>query len=82
MDIDATTGAGLTRELARRALARGHADLPGEVRMLARQCLLDTLGVTIAGADDELVRMLADELAEQGGAPAAGIIGRALRLPA
>ena len=72
----------LTRELARRALAVRHADLPMEIRALARQCILDTIGVAIAGADDPLCRILTDELVEQGGSPAAGIMGRALRLPA
>ncbi|MCW3474040.1 MmgE/PrpD family protein [Limobrevibacterium gyesilva] len=76
-----STTDGLTREIARRALAVRHADLPDDIRMLARQCVLDTLGAAIAGRDDSLTRILAEELAEQGGAPAAGIIGSALRLP-
>lgn len=73
---------GLTVEIARRALALRYADLPGEIRALGRQCILDTLGVALAGADDALVRILAAELEEQGGKPAAGVIGGALRLPA
>jgi 2-methylcitrate dehydratase PrpD len=73
---------GLTVELARRALALRFTDLPGEVRALARQCILDTLGVALAGAHDDLVRILAAELEDQGGKPAAGVIGSKLRLPA
>jgi 2-methylcitrate dehydratase PrpD len=76
------SGDGLTRKIARRALAIRHADLPDDIRMLARQCVLDTLGVTLAGAGDPLSRMLTEELADQGGAPVAGIIGSTLRLPA
>jgi 2-methylcitrate dehydratase PrpD len=75
-------GEGLTREIARRALAVRFADLPDEVRALARHCMLDMLGTALAGADDELVRILAAELAEQGGAPVCGVIGSELRLPA
>ena len=67
---------GVTRALARRALAIRFSDLPGEVRALARQCILDSLGTALAGADDELVRILTAELAEQGGNPVCGVIGR------
>lgn len=72
---------GLTVEIARRARALTYAGLPDEIRALARQCVLDTLGVALAGADDELVRILAAELEEQGGAPSASVIGADLRLP-
>ncbi len=76
------TAPGITRALARRALAIRFSELPGEVRALARQCILDTLGTALAGADDELVRILTAELAEQGGNPVCGVIGSTLRLPA
>lgn len=74
-------GEGLTRQIARRALGIRFADLPDEVRALARQCVLDTLGTALAGADDPLVRILAAELEEQGGRAEAGVIGSRLRLP-
>ncbi|HEY3908273.1 MAG TPA: hypothetical protein VGM07_00105 [Stellaceae bacterium] len=35
---------------------------------MARQCVLDTLACTVAGAGDPLVGMLLDEWAEAGGA--------------
>lgn len=73
---------GITRAIARRALAIRFADLPDEIRAVARQCILDTLGTTLAGADDALVRILTAELAEQGGTPVCGVIGSTLRLPA
>ena len=56
--------------------------LPGEIRALAGQCMQDTVGVALAGADDALVGMLRAELEEAGGAPQAGVWGSALRLPA
>jgi hypothetical protein len=85
MDGDVKTGtqtAGLTRELAARAAALGYADLPENVREVARQCVLDCLGVAIAGAGDPLVGMLLDEMAEAGGAAQASIVGHDRRLPA
>lgn len=73
---------GLTRELARRASELRYDDLPDPVRAVARQCVLDTIGVTLAGADDPLVRMLLEELVEAGGAEQASVVGQPIRLPA
>ncbi len=36
---------------------------------LARQCVLDWFGVSLAACDDPLVRILADEALEEGGKP-------------
>jgi 2-methylcitrate dehydratase PrpD len=76
-----SSGSNLTRTLAERAVAVTYESLPDEVRELARQCVLDYLGVGLAGADDELVRILLDELSETGGAAQAGVIGHGARLP-
>ena len=76
------SGANLTRTLADRAVAITYEALPDEVCELARQCILDYLGVGLAGADDELARILLEELAEAGGKAQAGVIGHAARLPA
>ncbi len=82
MDGTAVSGAELTRRLAERSAATEYEALPEEARALVRQCLLDYLGVAIAGAGDPLVRHLLDETAEAGGAPQAAVIGHAARLPA
>src|ERR1700722_15111691 len=76
-----TSATNLTRTLAERACAVSYDTLPAEVRELARQCVLDYVGVGLAGADDELARILLEELAEAGGAAKAAIIGHAARLP-
>jgi 2-methylcitrate dehydratase PrpD len=76
-----SNGTGLTRALAERACAVTYDALPDDVRELARQCVLDYVGVGLAGADDELVRILLDEAAEAGGKEQAGVIGHAARLP-
>src|ERR1700680_150919 len=82
MEEAAAIGAtNLTRILAERACAVTYDALPEPVRELARQCVLDYLGVGLAGADDDLARILLDEMSEAGGAEQAGIIGHAARLP-
>ena len=73
---------GLTRDLAARASAVSYDTLPENVRALARQCVLDYYGVALAGADDPLVAILLDELAEAGGNPQASLIGHSSLLPA
>jgi 2-methylcitrate dehydratase PrpD len=75
-------GTNLTKVLARKSAALEYEDLPPEAHELARQCILDYFGVALAGAGDELVRLLLDELIEAGGAPQASIIGHQTRLPA
>src|SRR5580704_14982818 len=82
MDGSSVTESDLTLVLARRASALAHCELSEEARELARQCVLDYLGVAIAGAADPLVQIVFDELAEAGGAPQASVVGRRARLPA
>lgn len=65
-----------TAPLAGFAAGLNHNDMPAEAREVARQCLLDMLGVTIAGADEPLTQMLAAEAEEAGGAPQSSVIGR------
>jgi 2-methylcitrate dehydratase PrpD len=82
MDGASAIGAtSLTRILAERACAVTYNALPEDVRELARQCVLDYLGVGLAGADDPLARILLDEVAEAGGAERASVIGHGARLP-
>src|SRR6266851_8715587 len=72
----------VTMELAERASATRYADLPDDIRTLARQCLLDWLAVTLAGSREELSRILADQAIEEGGRPAASLIGRDAKISA
>ncbi len=71
----------VTAELARRAAALRQADLPADIAMLARQCLLDFLAVTLAGSREELSRILLAEAEAEGGNPTATLIGHGLRAP-
>jgi 2-methylcitrate dehydratase PrpD len=72
---------GLTRALAEQARTLSYADLPEDVRTLARQCVLDYVACTLAGAKEELTGILLAEAQEQGGAPIATVIGHPARLP-
>src|SRR5262245_21516449 len=72
---------GLTKTLAEQARTLTFADLPDDVRMLARQCVLDYVACTLAGAREELAGILLAEAQEQGGAPVATVIGHTARLP-
>src|ERR1700730_11599515 len=74
-------GAPVTAELAERASSLRYEDLPEDIRTLARQCLLDWLAVTLAGAGEELTGILRAEAEEQGGKPVATLIGHSLRVP-
>src|SRR5215472_10575798 len=74
--------ANLTQVLALRAASWRREDIPEPARELVRQCVLDYFGVALAGAGDELVRLLIDEMNESGSALQASVIGHELRLPA
>jgi 2-methylcitrate dehydratase PrpD len=75
-------GQGLTRALSEQARGLTYADLSDEIRAVARQCVLDYVACTLAGASEPLTTMLLAEMAEQGGREEAGVIGHAARLPA
>jgi 2-methylcitrate dehydratase PrpD len=72
---------GLTRALAEQARTLTWADLPDDVRALARQCVLDYVACTLPGSQEDLAHILLAEALEQGGAPTATVIGHNARLP-
>jgi 2-methylcitrate dehydratase PrpD len=57
------------------------AALPDDVTARARHCLLDWIGVTIAGAAEPLSRIVREEAADEGGRPEATVLGAIERLP-
>ena len=71
---------GITAVLTRRALSLRREHLPSEVDTLARQCLLDVLGVTVAGHDDALPELMLADMQAQGGPVQATVIGSGQRL--
>ncbi|TWS98288.1 MmgE/PrpD family protein [Reyranella sp. CPCC 100927] len=69
-----------TATLAQQALAYRFDALPADVVELAKQCLLDWFAVTLAAADDPLVRILASDAEEEGGKPLATLVGLGTRV--
>lgn len=72
--------ANLTRALATRAAETRYDALPPELRRVARQCVLDFFGVTLAGAAEPLVCILLDDALTGGGAGSATVIGHRERV--
>ncbi|MCA8928803.1 MAG: MmgE/PrpD family protein [Alphaproteobacteria bacterium] len=72
----------VTAALAEFAMAIRFEHLPADVVEVAKHCLLDWLGVTIAGRDEPLVRMLLDQAVADGGAPQATVVGMATKVNA
>jgi 2-methylcitrate dehydratase PrpD len=69
----------VTRFLSKRATALRFADIPESAVRVARHCVLDWFGISLAGLSEPLVTILADQLVEDGGNPRASVIGRADR---
>lgn len=66
---------GLTLRIAERALQLRHADLPADVRRVARDCVADWLGCTFAGLGEPASRIVAKTVRDEGGAHQATLIG-------
>jgi 2-methylcitrate dehydratase PrpD len=59
------------------------ADIPTEAMRIGTRCLLDGLGLFVAGSEEHSVRLLIEEAEEQGGRPDALLLGRGnKRVPA
>src|SRR3954471_24317192 len=75
---------GFTADVAVQVAATNFDDLPTDVVEVARQCVLDWVGVTVAGSREPVTCILLDDFEDQGlGAGPAGatIVGHRLRLP-
>lgn len=69
-----------TGRLAERVSSSGYDLIPGNAREVAKQAILDFIGVTLAGAGEPLTGILREEAAEQGGHAQAQVIGSRDRL--
>ncbi len=67
-------------EIARLAAERRFESIDPNTRLLVRQCILDLLGVTIAGATEPVVELMVQDASEEGGTPACSLIGRVGRV--
>ena len=69
----------VTRRLAEYASSMTLQDIPEEVVAIAKQCLLDWLGVTLAGAQEPLTQKLLDYVRAEGCGDHATLIGLGAR---
>jgi 2-methylcitrate dehydratase PrpD len=77
--VEATTRLGATAKLAATARALTFDELPDDVVAVAKHCLLDWLGVTLAGSREPLAEILGDELVSGSADGEATLVGRAER---
>jgi len=70
----------VTRQLAAMAAGLRYEDIDEDAKAVARQCLLDWFGVTLAGASEACTAIVAEEAEDQGGHPQATLVGRGVRL--
>ncbi len=75
---DPATG-GVSHALARYSSGLRFDDIPQDVRTVVKHCVLDWLGVTLAGSRQDAGRIVREEALEQGGAPQATLIGDGTR---
>ncbi|WP_306145991.1 MmgE/PrpD family protein [Roseibium sp. MMSF_3412] len=59
-----------------------YEDLPEEALRIGTRCVLDGLGLFVAGSDHEMVDILRAEAAETGGRPDARLLGHSEHVPA
>ncbi|HZT52321.1 MAG TPA: MmgE/PrpD family protein [Stellaceae bacterium] len=71
----------VTAALAEKCVAIDCDAIPDEVRAVARQCILDWFAVTLAGAREDLSRIIAAEAAQEGGTGAATLVGHGAKAP-
>ena len=64
-----------TARLAARVAASSFDGIPREAVEVSKQAILDYIGVTIAGMEEPLARILREDANEQGGYPQATVIG-------
>ncbi|AUW58983.1 MmgE/PrpD family protein [Sphingobium sp. SCG-1] len=76
---DAGQAIGITRQMARAALAYSDAVLPPQALTVAKQCILDWFAVTLPGSREHCAVLLAEELEAYGAGPCS-VIGRTSRL--
>lgn len=73
--FSAGVSAGATGAIATRVRNASFSSLSEEAATVTKQCLLDIIGVTLAGLREPLTQILLDEAAEEGGNPQASILG-------
>ena len=73
-------GSGLTAVLAARVVESKWNDLEDDISERVKQCLLDWIAVTVAGASEPLVRILVEETADRDSKSVASLIGHHIQV--
>ena len=82
MANNGSTKRGFTAEVAERVAALTFDEIPDDVVEVASQCVLDWIGVTVAGSREPVSRILLDDFRDQGlGASGVTVVGENARLP-
>lgn len=68
-----------TQELAERVLSTPEDAISDDVLLTTKACMLDSIGVGLAGSADELVAILGSVVSDLGGAAQASVMGRRQR---
>lgn len=77
--LDSVKGADCTARTAAFAIDTGHADIPGSVLDAARDAIIDTLGVGLAGSIEPVARIAMQWVDELGGRAQASLWGTRVR---
>lgn len=72
----------VTAEFVRRGRQVELGSLPDDVRAVARHCVLDWIGVTVAGSAEPAAAIVRDLALTDGGAPQSTLLGTGERVPA
>ncbi len=72
----------VTGKLAERIMATEYRSLPAEAKQVSKHCLLDFIGVTVAGSSEPLAKIVREQVREDGGFEQAGILGGGMRISA
>jgi 2-methylcitrate dehydratase PrpD len=71
----------IEEQLVAHLSATTYETLPAEAVQAARKCIIDTLGITLAGSSGDDIDTLVQFLSSQGGKAEATVLGYGLRLP-
>lgn len=72
----------ITKKVATFIAGTDYNDIPGEAVSVAKKCILDCIGVALAGSVEPAVSIVEEYLKEIGGVPEAVVIGRGFKTSA
>ena len=70
---------GTTEQIARFVVETNYFSIPSEAIRLAKNAILDALGVTLAGSVEPAGKIIAEYVKELGGTPQSGVVGNSFK---